>query len=84
MKTPTDSDRTFDRALTDSRAMAGELGNHAIDEFNAGRLTAPRVAAPRERAGLALAGGGVRYLAASRAHGAGRGQAAAARSASRT
>ena len=39
MKTSTDHDHAFDRALDDSRSGAGDFGNHAIDEFKAGRLT---------------------------------------------
>ena len=63
MKTPTDSDRTFDRALTDSRATAGELGNHAIDEFKAGRLTRRELLRHASVLGVTLAVGGVGSLA---------------------
>ncbi|SOE82503.1 peptide/nickel transport system substrate-binding protein [Caballeronia arationis] len=59
MKTSTDHDQAFDRALDVSRASAGELGNHAIDEFKAGRLTRRELLRHASMLGLALALGGV-------------------------
>ncbi|MGA7817160.1 MAG: peptide ABC transporter substrate-binding protein, partial [Caballeronia sp.] len=36
---PSQFDLTRDMTLEHARASAGELGNHAIDEFKAGRLS---------------------------------------------
>jgi peptide/nickel transport system substrate-binding protein len=55
MKTSTE----HDQALELARASAGELGNHAIDEFKAGRLTRRELLRHASVLGFALALGGV-------------------------
>ncbi|SAL71520.1 extracellular solute-binding protein [Caballeronia terrestris] len=62
MKTSTDHDHAFDRALDDSRSGAGDFGNHAIDEFKAGRLTRRELLRHASVLGFVLAVGGVGSL----------------------
>jgi peptide/nickel transport system substrate-binding protein len=54
MKTP-----SIDTAFDSSRATAGELGNHAIDEFKAGRLTRRELLRHASVLGITLAAGGL-------------------------
>ena len=53
-------------ALDTARSAAGELGQHALDEFAAGRLTRRELLRYAGAIGLSLAGGGL--FAAPRAH----------------
>jgi peptide/nickel transport system substrate-binding protein len=49
----------FDTALEQSRSSAGELGNHAIDEFRAGRLSRRELLRHASLLGLSIAAGGL-------------------------
>jgi peptide/nickel transport system substrate-binding protein len=49
----------FDAALEQSRSAAGELGNHAIDEFKAGRLSRRELLRHASLLGLSMAAGGL-------------------------
>lgn len=49
----------FDAALEQSRSAAGELGNHAIDEFKAGRLSRRELLRHVSLLGLSMAAGGL-------------------------
>jgi peptide/nickel transport system substrate-binding protein len=49
----------FDAALEQSRGAAGELGNHAIDEFKAGRLSRRELLRHASLLGLSMAAGGL-------------------------
>ncbi|WP_244814262.1 ABC transporter substrate-binding protein [Caballeronia sp. Lep1P3] len=53
-----------------ARAGAGELGNHAIDEFKAGRLTRRELLRHASVLGMALSAGGLFGMPAARAQGA--------------
>ncbi|VXB61884.1 Peptide ABC transporter substrate-binding protein [Burkholderia sp. 8Y] len=56
--------------LEHARAHAGELGNHAIDEFMAGRLTRRELLRHASVLGFALSAGGLFGMPAARAQGA--------------
>jgi peptide/nickel transport system substrate-binding protein len=60
-KTVTDLDSLspFNAALEQSRGSAGELGNHAIDEFKAGRLSRRELLRHASLLGLSMAAGGL-------------------------
>ena len=60
-KTATDLDSLspFQAALEQSRGSAGELGNHAIDEFKAGRLSRRELLRHASLLGLSMAAGGL-------------------------
>ncbi|KIG04037.1 ABC transporter substrate-binding protein [Caballeronia concitans] len=55
-----------------ARTHAGELGNHAIDEFKAGRLTRRELLRHAGVLGIALSAGGLFGMPAARAQGAGK------------
>ncbi|GGD57102.1 ABC transporter substrate-binding protein [Caballeronia grimmiae] len=55
-----------------ARAQAGELGNHAIDEFRAGRLTRRELLRHASVLGIALTAGGLFGMPMARAQGAGK------------
>ncbi|MDR5853781.1 ABC transporter substrate-binding protein [Caballeronia sp. LZ062] len=55
-----------------ARESAGELGNHAIDEFMAGRLTRRELLRHASVLGFALSAGGLLGMPAARAQGAGK------------
>jgi peptide/nickel transport system substrate-binding protein len=52
-----------DLALDSARTSAGELGNHAIDEFKAGRLSRRALLRHASMLGLSLAAGGITSIA---------------------
>jgi peptide/nickel transport system substrate-binding protein len=68
-----DSTRDNDMALEHARVSAGELGNHAIDEFKAGRLSRRALLRHASLLGVSLAAGGLIGMPRARA------QAAAAK-----
>jgi len=53
----------LDLALEPARTSAGELGNHAIDEFKAGRLSRRALLRHASVLGLSLAAGGIASIA---------------------
>jgi len=55
-----------------ARAQAGELGNHAIDEFRAGRLTRRELLRHASVLGIALTAGGLFGMPMARAQGSGK------------
>jgi peptide/nickel transport system substrate-binding protein len=63
---PTDEAQAAERALEQSRASAGELGNHAIDEFRAGRLSRRELLRHASVLGFSLAATGVAGMAGMR------------------
>ena len=70
---PTQFDSTRDMTLEHARVSAGELGNHAIDEFKAGRLSRRALLRHASLLGVSLAAGGLIGMPRARA------QAAAAK-----
>jgi peptide/nickel transport system substrate-binding protein len=68
-----DSTRDNDMTLEHARVSAGELGNHAIDEFKAGRLSRRALLRHASMLGVSLAAGGLIGMPRARA------QAAAAK-----
>jgi peptide/nickel transport system substrate-binding protein len=70
---PSQFDSTRDMTLEHARVSAGELGNHAIDEFKAGRLSRRALLRHASLLGVSLAAGGLIGMPRARA------QAAAAK-----
>jgi peptide/nickel transport system substrate-binding protein len=66
-KTAPDLASAFDAQLDSARNAAGELGNHAIDEFKAGRLSRRELLRHASLLGLALTAGGLLGMPRARA-----------------